>query len=233
MSERATIAFADAAAEIAGVAITGTGTLLSLGGELSAAAPPQLNGADGAWTLAAPGAYSLALEGLGDGARLAGGASVWLCRARGTVEQHDLDAFATITTSPAGVAPALERSLAFTFDHELSFALLARRESGSGGHGEEELEAVVFRGDPPAASLVARPRLSTTYDGGELPRHAGVELWQEEESEFALRIGGEALTNGELVHADGARSLVVFMAWHHEHHRALGSYTLTSAPAAG
>jgi hypothetical protein len=233
VSERATIAFADATAEIAGVALAGTGTLISLGGELTPAAPPRLDGGEGAWTLSSPGAYALSLEGLGERAGLQSGASVSLCRARGTVEGHEFDAFATITWTPADAAPALERSLAITFDHELSFALLAQREPGAGGHGDEQLEAVVFRGDPPAASLIARPRLSTTYDGEELPRHAGVELWQDEESEYSLRIGGEALTSGELVHANGARSRVVFMAWHHEHHRALGSYTLTSAPPAG
>jgi hypothetical protein len=230
VSERATIAFADAAAEIAGVALVGTGTLLSLGGKLTAAAPPQLHGDHGAWTLATGGDYSLSLEGLGDGARLESGASIWLCRARGKVEGNELDAFATITWTPAGAAPALSRSLAFTFNHELSFALLAQSERSAGGHGDEQLEAVVFRGDPPAASLIERPRLSTTYNGATLPRHAGVELWQDEESEYALRIGGEAFANGELVNVDGTHSRVVFMAWHHEHHRTLGSYTLTSAP---
>jgi len=233
VSRHVTIAFADAAAEIAGVALAGTGTLLSLGGGLTPSPPPQLEGADGAWTLAAPGAYALSLEGVGECTALQSGASVWLCRARGSVEGLEFDSFATITWTSADAAAALERSLAITFDHELSFALLAEREPGAGGHGDEQLEAVVFRGDPPVASLIARPRLSTTYDGDELPRHAGIELWQDEESEYSLRIGGEALTSGELVHADGARSRVVFMAWHHEHHRALGSYTLTSAPPAG
>ena len=41
---------------------------------------------------------------------------------------------------------------------------------------------------------------------------------------------GEAIANGELAHPDGERSRVVFMAWHHESHHALGSYTLSSAP---
>jgi hypothetical protein len=44
-------------------------------------------------------------------------------------------------------------------------------------------------------------------------------------------VGGEAVTNGELIHPDGARSRVVFLAWHHRGHHALGSYTITT-PAA-
>jgi hypothetical protein len=233
VSERATIAFADPAAEVAGVALPAVGTLLSVGGELTAAAPPQLSGGGSAWTLSAPGAYALSLEALANGSVLADGAMIWLCRARGTVEGRELDALATITQVPAAEDFGLERSLSVTLDHELSFALLSHRPRGASGHGEEQLEAVVFRGDPPVSTGVAQPRLSTTYDGGGLPRHAGLELWEEEESEFSLRIGGESVTNGELVHADGARSRIVFMAWHHESHHALGSYTLTTAAAPG
>jgi hypothetical protein len=230
--QRTTIAFADAAAEIAGVALSSAGTLLSLGGELSPAGAPQLEGGSGAWTLGSAGSYTLSLDELGEPASLHSGASVQLCRARGSVAGHEFDAFATITATPAEREPALERSLAVSFDHELSLALLAQRAADGAGHGDEQLEAAVFRGDPPVASLIERPRLSTTYRGDGLPSHAGVELWQDEESEYALRLGGEALTNGELIHTDGARSRVVFMAWHHERHRGLGSYTLTRAPAA-
>jgi hypothetical protein len=230
VSERTTIAFADAAAEVAGVALPGIGTLLSLASELTTAAHPQLSGGGSAWTLAAPGAYALSLEAIGDGAELPSGATIWLCRARGEVEGREFDALATITKAPAAADSVLERSLSIALDHELSFALLARRPGDADGHGEEELEAVVFRSEPPAATIVTQPRLSTTYDGDGLPSHSGIELWEAEESEYPLRIGGESLTNGELVHADGARSRVVFMAWHHASHRAVGSYTITSAP---
>jgi hypothetical protein len=229
VKERATIAFSDPAAEVAGVALPDVGTLLAVGGELTAAAAPQLSGGGSAWTLSAPGEYALSLEAIADGSALADGSTIWLCRARGSVEGRELDALATITQVPAGEDFRLERSLSVTLDHELSFALLSHRGAAASGHGEEQLDAVVFRGEPPVASLVAQPRLSTTYDGEGLPGHAGIELWEGEESEFALRIGGESLTNGELVHADGARSRIVFMAWHHESHHALGSYTLTTA----
>lgn len=229
MAERATIAFADTAAEVVGVAIGGVGTLLSVSGELSAAVPPELAGSEPAWTLRAAGAYELTLQSLGEPARFAEGAMIWLCRASGKLEGRDLDALATLTVETASAAFALQRSLSIALEPELSFALLSRRPDGAAGHGEEQLEAAVWRGDPAAAAPIERPRLSTTYDAGGIARHAGLELWEDEEAEYSMRIGGEALGNGELIHPDGERSRVVFMAWHHESHRALGSYTITAA----
>jgi hypothetical protein len=231
VSEQLTIAFADAASQIAGVAITGAGTLLALDGELAAAAPPQLSGAEPAWTLAAAGAYELSLEALADGATLASGAQIWLCRASGHIETRELDGLATLIRTPGGAVTALDRRLSLNFEPAFAVALTASRPRGASAHGEELLEAIVFRGEPPAPSLVEKPRLSTTYDAAGIPRHAGVELWESEEVEFALRLGGEAVSNGELIHPDGARSRVVFLAWHHRGRHALGSYTITT-PAA-
>jgi hypothetical protein len=227
VSQRFAVAFADPVREVEGVAIAGAGTLLARAGELTAAAPPALGGGGGAWTLAAAGALELGLTALAAAATLPGGEVIWLCRAKGVVGTEGLDALATLTEAPAAEL-ALTRSLAIPFDDSLAFALVAKRRPGVAGHGGEELDAVVFRGEPLAAAAIAKPRLSTTYDGAGLPMHAGIELWESEEAEFALRIGGEALISGELVAADGARSLVVFMAFHHESHRAVGSYTITT-----
>jgi hypothetical protein len=229
LAERATIAFADTAAEIAGVAIAGAGSLICLAGELGAAAPPALAGSGPAWTLRAAGAYELELRSLGEPASLAGSTTIWLCRASGKVGERDLDGLATLTVEAAPAAFALRRSLSIALERELAFALLSRRPSAALSHGEEQLEAVIWRGEPAAPTPIERPRLSTTYDGGGIARHAGIELWEDEEAEFAMRIGGEAIANGELAHPDGERSRVVFMAWHHESHHALGSYTLSSA----
>jgi hypothetical protein len=228
VSERLLITFTDAGAQVAGVAIAGAGTLLSVDGELTAAAPPQLSGEEPPWTLAAPGAYELSLQALGDAAALESGGRVWLCRATGSVDSREWDGLATLTRRPVVADAALERQVSIPFEPALAIALTATRPRGAPGHGEELLEAVVFRGEPPAWATIEMPRLSTTYDGAGVPRHAGVELWESEESELALRVGGEAVTNGELLHADGARSRVVFLAWHHRDHRALGSYTITT-----
>jgi hypothetical protein len=227
VTQRVTIAFADAGAAIAGVAIVDSGSLVYRDEQLSAAREPILSGAAPAWTLAATGAYELRLEALGEPAKLASGAEIWLCRANGRLEGHDLEALATLTAETPGARLDLERSLSITFTAELAFALAARRPRGAGGHGDEELEAVLWRGEPGGAITVERPRLSTTYDASGLARHAGIELWEDEEAEYAIRIGGEAVTNGEILDPGGARTRVVFMAWHHGSHHTLGSYTLT------
>ena len=233
MSTRPRIAFADAGAQLAGVAIAGAGTLLALDGELTAAAAGELAGEAPAWTLAAAGAYELALEALGEPARLADGANVWLCRATGAVQSRTLDGLATIVSGGAEDGVALERSVSIAFAPTLAFVLASRRPRGARDHGEEQLEAVAFRGEPAVAAPIERPRLSTTYDAAELPRHAGIELWEGEGAELAVRIGGEAIISGELLHADGARSRIVFMAWLHDRHHAAGSYTITTPAEPG
>ena len=227
VTQRLTIAFADASAELQGVAIAGVGTLLARGARLTAAPPPQLSGDEGAWRVSAGDAYELALEASGDGAALADGTRIWLCRATGTIGAERFDGRATLTRGPAG-ATAVERSLAILFEDQLGFALAARGPRDERGHDEEQLEAIAFRGEPLELATIEKPRLSTTFDGeGRLIR-AGVELWETADAEFALRIGGETLAHGELVHPDGARTQIAFIGWHHDGHRGPGSYTITT-----
>jgi len=227
VTERLTIAFADAGAGLQGVAIAGVGTLLALGERLTVAPPPQLTGNDGAWLLGAGDAYELTLEAGGDAAALADGTRIWLCRATGTVGAQQLDGLATLSRGPAG-ADAVERSLAILFEDQLGFALSARGPRGERGHDAEHLEAVRFRGEPLEPTTIEKPRLSTTFDAeGRLTR-AGIELWETADAEFALRIGGETLAHGELLHPDGARTQIAFLNWHHDGHRGPGSYAITT-----
>ena len=85
-----------------------------------------------------------------------------------------------------------------------------------------------MRGEPLEPATIELPRLSTTYDAGGLATHAGIELWETAEAEFAVRIGGEALAHGEMTHPDGARTSVAFVRWHHNGHRGSGSYAITT-----
>ena len=227
VTERLTIAFADASAPIQGVAIAGVGTLLALGGRPTAAPPPQLTGEDGAWRVSAGDAYELALEAGGEAATLTDGTRIWLCRATGSIGAQPLDGRATLSRGPAA-ADALERSLAILFDDQLGFALAARGPRGERGHDEEQLEAIRFRGEPLEPTTIEKPRLSTTYDADGRLTRAGIELWETADAEFALRIGGETLAHGELVHPDGARTRIAFVGWHHDGHRGPGSYAITT-----
>lgn len=227
VTERLTIAFADAGAGLQGVAIAGVGTLLALGERLTAAPAPALSGDDGAWRLSAGDAYELTLEAGGDAAALADGTRIWLCRATGTIGAEQFDGLATLSRGPAGM-DVVERSLAILFEDQLGFALAARGPRGERGHDEEQLEAVGFRGEPLEPVTIEKPRLSTTFDADGRLTRAGVELWETADAEFALRIGGETLAHGELLHPDGARTQIAFVSWHHDGHRGPGSYAITT-----
>lgn len=227
VTERLTIAFADSGAALQGVAIGGVGTLLALGERLTAVPPPALTGNDGAWRLSAGDAYELALEAGGEAAALADGRRIWLCRATGTIGAEPLDGLATLSRGPAG-ADEVERSLAILLEDQLGFALTARGPRGERGHDEEQLEAVSFRGEPLEPATIEKPRLSTTFDADGRLTRAGIELWETADAEFALRIGGEALAHGELLHPDGARTQIAFVSWHHDGHRGPGSYAITT-----
>jgi hypothetical protein len=55
-----------------------------------------------------------------------------------------------------------------------------------------------------------------------------LELWEGEESDFALRIGGEARDVGELVLPDGARLRSAFYVWRHDGREGGGRYDLVT-----
>jgi hypothetical protein len=225
VSERTSVAFVDLGSAVQGVAIAGAGTLIVRDGELTAAGAPQLDG----WSLRVPGSAELTLEPLAPPAEsVAQSARIWLCSASGSVAGVAFDGLAALTRVLAAPA-ALERSISILFDPTLAFVLTASAPGETGGHGEERLEAAVFRGEPLAAAPIERPRLSTTYDATGLPRHAGIELWESADADFALRIGGEVVTNGQLAGPGDARTSVAFLAWHGDSHHAVGAYTITTA----
>ena len=178
--------------------------------------------------VAAAEGYELAVEPLGRPAALQGDIQVSLCRVSGTIGTQPLTGLGTLSRTPAGHACELERSLSICFDAQLGFALAARRSAGASGHGEEHLDAVVFRGEPLEPAIIELPRLSTTYDSAGLASHAGIELWETAEAEFAVRLGGETQAHGELADPEGAHTSIAFVRWHHNGRRASGSYAITS-----
>ncbi|MGA2758167.1 MAG: hypothetical protein ABSF58_12515 [Solirubrobacteraceae bacterium] len=225
MSERVTISFADADRGIQGVAIAGVGTLLKVGDELSAAPPPQLQRDGEAWGVAAGDALALTLTPIAATAEAAD-APVAAYVAAGSAGRHRVEGLALLRREREAGGLALERSLTVLFDAHLALALHASRPRGAGGHGEEQLEAILLRGEPLDLVAIEKPRLSSTYGADGRLTHAGLELWESEESELPLRIGGEALAGGELGGPDGAPVQVTFVDWHHDGRRGLGSYTI-------
>ncbi len=232
VSERLTISFADAKRDIQGVTVAGAGTLLRIGAELASATESLIEHTGEPWRIAASGSFELALASWGRGAAMDElGALAWPATAVGTVAGQHVEGPAMVARAPGEPADfALERSIAVLFeDAPLAVALAATRPRGAGAHGEEELTAIVFRGEPLEPARILKPRLSSTYDPDGILTHVGIELWETEETEFALRIGGEVVATGELTGRDGHTHRVALIDWHHDGRRALGSYTITTA----
>lgn len=232
--EPLTISFADSEHRIQGFGIVGVGTLLRLGEELRLAGPPQFARGAESWRVSSDGGFELSLAAwagaapLGDGA----GPDAAPARASGTVGSQRVEGLAALRGDGdgAGSDVSLERVLAVLFDEgPMAVALTGRRSRGAAGHGEERLDAVAFRGEPLEPLRIERPRLSSSYDSRGLLTHAGLELWESEDSDRPIRIGGEALARGELTRPDGVLTRVTFLAWHHDGLHGLGSYAITLA----
>jgi len=227
-TETVTAGFADAGAQLQGVAIEGAGALLAVGDRVEAVPGFRLADIDGsACRLGGDGAYEVTLEPFGPPAALGDAARVWICRARGTVADRPLDGFGSITRTLADDRIVLERAVTAWLGPGLAVALAARRPRRASGHGDEELHAAVMRGKPLEPLPVADPRLSSTYDGDGLLLRCGIELWETAEAEFALRYGGIAGVRGELAREDGARTRVTFMSFRGDRERGVGRYEIT------
>jgi hypothetical protein len=231
VADPTTISFADATQRVQVVTITQAGTLVRIGDqEVVVAAAGVLTGGEANRHVSVSGALDLALEAWGDAAGAPPPSPSAAADATGTVSGvavNGLAAFHHGGRAASGVE--LKRLVTILFeDGPLAVALEALRPRGAAGHGDERLSATVFHRDPPGAVAVHRPRLSTTYDEEGLITHVGVELWETEDSDRPLRIGGETLAHADLVAADGsARTQIAFMAWHHDGQEGLGSYCIT------
>ena len=229
VSDHLEIDFADMDARRHGFAIAGGGLLLAIGDRVSDAPPPVITErGEGPATVAADGACEVSLEPLGAGAPLGDGSVAWICRASGTLLSEPFEGFGTLVRGAALEPAAQARSLSLRLDSGLAVVLGARRGPRAGGHGEEELDVVTFRGEPAVAVPIARPRLSTTYDGDGRVVHCGLELWESDEAEFPERIGGEASAHGELTRPDGTRTRVAFLTCHGDGHPGAGRYAITT-----
>lgn len=221
------IAFGEDGGERAGVALTGGGLLLAEGATVRAEPAPQISGRDdGGALLVAPGGVEIVFEPLGPPAPLGAGAVV-VCRARGSLGSRPLDGLATVSRSEASEPGPLERWVSLWLGPSLAIALTARRPPYAAGHGDEQIDATILRGEPLAAVPIGDPRISTTYDGAGRPIHCGIELWETDESEFPDRAAAEATAHGELIEPDGTPTLVTFLTCHSHGRSGPGVYLLT------
>jgi hypothetical protein len=119
----------------------------------------------------------------------------------------------------------LARSVSAWLGDDLAISLTAIRPAGKHEHADEALAAAIIeRGEDgePHAVDVAEPRLSTTYDDGGRQRHAGLELWVDEEG-FPRRAAGEVAC-GTSLDLGALRLDCAFFRWRMEGREGVGRY---------
>jgi hypothetical protein len=192
------------------------------------------NGPGGpSWRAGDGGELDVIAEPLGEPAIFADGTQEWLCRVRGTAGGAELDGLGhAVVEAPAARSwkkVALARGVGAWLSEELAVTLRARRPARARNHEAEEVSGFVLRGAPPEAHPIDDPRLSTAYDAAGHQRRAGLELWETEESDYPLRLAGEAIGAGELDLDGGARLRCAFFVWRHAGRVGGGRYDLLLA----
>jgi hypothetical protein len=116
---------------------------------------------------------------------------------------------------------ALARTLSAWIGADRAVLLSAARPARARGHGEEAVAGwLVDAGEP---QPIKEPRLSTTYDADLRQQRAGLELWMDEESEYARRAAGEVLC-GTTIELGDLRLDTAFFAWRMEGREGVGRY---------
>lgn len=115
----------------------------------------------------------------------------------------------------------LARTLSAWLGADRAVMLVAARPARAKGHGEEAVAGWLVDGDEPVA--IGEPRLSTTYDGALRQQRAGLELWVDEESEFARRASGKVLCGTTLDLGDVVLN-TAFFGWRMEGREGVGRY---------
>jgi hypothetical protein len=119
----------------------------------------------------------------------------------------------------------LARSVSAWLGDDLAVSLTAIRPASKGDHGAEALAASIIERDEDGDTHVvdvADPRLSTTYDGEGHQRHAGLELWIDEDG-FPRRAAGE-IACGTSLDLGALRLDCAFFRWRMEGREGVGRY---------
>jgi hypothetical protein len=115
----------------------------------------------------------------------------------------------------------LARTLSAWMGADRAVMLSAARTARARGHGEEAVAGwLVDAGDP---QPIKEPRLSTTYDAELRQQRVGLELWMDEESEYARRASGEVLC-GTTIDLGDVRLDTAFFGWRMEGREGVGRY---------
>ncbi|HEV7806471.1 MAG TPA: hypothetical protein VGO80_11670 [Solirubrobacteraceae bacterium] len=124
----------------------------------------------------------------------------------------------------------LARTVSAWLGEDRALTLTAVRPAKSKNHLDEVVSAFVFEDGEPAE--IGEPRLSTTYDGEQRQRRAGLELWMDEEADHARRVGGEALC-GTSLDLGEQRLESAFFQWRMEGRTGVGRYDVLRRAGGG
>lgn len=192
------------------------------------------------WTMSFEGAFDLTLDALSapavldprsDAAR-AGGMEGYeqLCRVRGTVTvdgaERRIDCLGQRGHSwgrPDWSRLALARTMSAWLDDETALTLTAVRGSKAKHHADEAVEAFVVLGGTPVP--VSEPLVSTTYDAEGRQRHAGLELWIDDEDGYPHRAAGHVVC-GTTLDLGQLRMDCAFFRWQMEGRTGVGRYDI-------
>jgi hypothetical protein len=123
---------------------------------------------------------------------------------------------------------ALARTVSAWLGDDLAVALTAIRPAGKDEHGREAIAATILEpageAGEPAAVAVADPRLSTTYDAAGRQRHAGLELWVDEDG-LPRRAAGEVVC-GTSLDLGRLRLDCAFFRWRMDGRTGFGRYDI-------
>jgi hypothetical protein len=121
---------------------------------------------------------------------------------------------------------SLARTLSAWVGEDLAVSLTAIRPAGAEHHDREAIAATIFEpaGEDGAAAAVdvADPRLSTTYDADGRQRHAGLELWVDDDG-YPRRADGDVVC-GTSLDLGRLRLDCAFFRWRMEGRTGVGRY---------
>jgi hypothetical protein len=190
--------------------------------------------------MALEGVFDLELEALsapavlppGSAAAKTGGMEGYeqLCRVRGTAVvdgvERRIDCLGQRGHSwgrPDWSRIVLARSLSAWLDDETAVSLTAVRGAKGRHHADEAVEAFVVLGGTPVP--VADPLISTTYDAEGRQRHAGLELWIDDEDGYPHRAAGQVVC-GTTLDLGELRMDCAFFRWQMEGRAGVGRYDI-------
>jgi hypothetical protein len=227
------MSFVDPARGVHGTARAGMTLLFGPSGATSHAEGPSIQRSGEGWRVELPERLALDFAPAGAVGEFSG-ARAHVCTVTGEVAGTHVDGMGVvteITTAPRWDDLDAMRQVHALFDREHWVLAVARRPAGSGGHGEELVQAHLWTDGE--LKPVEDARLSTIYDGEGRPRQASMELWVPDE-DFPRRAFGE-VTAGASLAMDGLDVHAAVFGWRMEGREGAGLYELTvrePAPAA-